>query len=117
MSVEFNCERPFPPLDPEESNMRAFAAAVLCQLVTDWMMLIKYGRTNAKYNFEEMRNFLTNGIGPDLCTVINIDSDAILEKLERDLYNFREHGIMPPKYNLRHDTAKGSNQYKKRNDI
>jgi hypothetical protein len=98
-------KRPFPPIKPTERAIRQLAAAIICQAVEDWILLIKRGRyaqTSAVMNYKEIRRFLTTGLGEDLCDYIQISPEVILAELERHRHNFNEHGILPPtifKYN------------------
>lgn len=95
-----------PHFNPTPMAVRSLGAAILCQMVDDWTTLIRWGNPTGNCNFDEIRNFLSDGWGVDLCDYLGIDSDRILAKLEKDLRDFHNYGILPRRYNLRNDVSK-----------
>lgn len=102
-SPNFGIQHSFPPIDPDIKDMRALAAAVICQTVQDWQSLMHGATPTADCNYSEIRYFLTDGLGADLCSLIGLDSDVVLSKLENELKHYRINGAIPIKHRLRHN--------------
>lgn len=98
-----NVERPFPPMNPSDDDLRRFAAAIIYQSIEDWIDLIrsKHKRTDNRgrapgASFTDIRLFFSEGLGVDICDILlDLDSETVLNVLEKHLKNYEQYGVVP----------------------
>lgn len=86
----------------DRENVAELASAIICQTIKDWMFLMtscgtRLNTKSTKTSYTEIRHFLLDGLGADLCDFLHLDSEYLMRILEKRLYDYETYGIMPPK--------------------
>lgn len=85
--------------EPGMEEIRSLAAAIIYKAVDDWhTLVITEPSSSTAYSYSEIKRFLTDGLGEDLCYLLGYDGGRIVMELEKFKYNYQYGSLKAKKY-------------------